>query len=237
MIHNLKIKIYTDSADIDEMLKSEKNGYVDGFTTNPSLLKSAGVTDYSKFAKDALSKLKYPISFEVFSDDIETMEKEAEIINNFGENVYIKIPILTTKGESTVSLIKKLSDKGLKLNITAICTIEQVKEAVEAINPKSDALISVFAGRIADSGINPIPIMKKAKEICDTNSATKLLWASTREVYNIIQADEIGCDIITVPPSIVSKLSGLGKEAFEISLDTVKTFAKDIKDSGLTINN
>ena len=232
---DLKVKIYADGANIEDMLKAEAGGFVTGFTTNPSLMKQAGVTDYNEFAKEALSKLKYSISFEVFADDLETMEKEAEIINNFGENVYIKIPIINTKGESTTPLIKKLSEKGYKLNITAILTIDQVKETVEAFAEGTSNLVSVFAGRIADAGFDPIPIMKEARKICDTKSGSKLLWASTRELYNIVQADELGVDIITVPPTIISKLSGMGKDLFEISLDTVKTFAKDIAASGLSI--
>ena len=232
---DLKVKIYSDGANIEDMLKVEQGGFVTGFTTNPSLMKAAGVKDYNEFAKEALSKLKYPISFEVFADDLETMESEAEIINSFGNNVYIKIPIINTKGESTKELIKKLSEKGYKLNITAILTIDQVKETVEAFSEGTSNLVSVFAGRIADAGYDPLPIMKEARKICDTKKGTELLWASTREVYNIVQADEIGADIITVPPSIISKLSGMGKDLFEVSLDTVKTFAKDISASGLSI--
>ncbi|MCL1924064.1 MAG: transaldolase [Defluviitaleaceae bacterium] len=234
-VKDLKVKIYADGANIEDMLKAEAGGFVTGFTTNPSLMKQAGVKNYNEFAKEALTKLKYPISFEVFADDLETMEKEAEIINSFGENVYIKIPIINTKGESTKELIKKLSAKGYKLNITAILTIDQVKDTVEAFAEGTSNLVSVFAGRIADAGFDPLPIMKEARKICDTKQGTELLWASTRELYNVIQADEIGADIITAPPAVISKLGGMGKDLFEISLDTVKTFAKDIEASGLSI--
>jgi len=231
----MKVKIYADGANIEDMLKAEAGGFITGFTTNPSLMKQAGVTDYNEFAKEALSKLKYSISFEVFADDLETMEKEAEIINSLGEDVYIKIPIINTKGESTAPLIKKLSQKGYKLNITAILTIDQVRETVEAFAEGTSNLVSVFAGRMADAGFDPIPTMKEARKICDTKPGSELLWASTRELYKIVQANEIGADIVTAPPAIISKLPEMGKDLFEISVDTVKTFANDIAASGLTI--
>ncbi|MCL1995824.1 MAG: transaldolase [Defluviitaleaceae bacterium] len=233
---NLDVKIYADGAKISDMVSAYESGLVQGFTTNPSLMKQAGITDYMAFAKEALAKLPgLPISFEVFADDFEAMEQEAEKIAALGKDVYIKIPIINTKGESTAHLIKKLSAKGYNLNITAILTIPQVQETVDAFAPNTKNVVSVFAGRIADTGVDPIPTMKQAKEICVTKPGTELLWASCREVLNIIQANEVGAEIITCPPGVISKLGGLGQDLFQVSLDTVKTFSKDIKALGFTI--
>ena len=235
-VKGLNVKIYADGANISDMIQAYESGIVKGFTTNPSLMKEAGVKDYISFAKEALQKLKkLPISFEVFADDLKTMEEEAEILSSLGEQVYIKIPILTTGGVSTAPLIKTLSQKGYNLNITAILTIPQVKEAVESFANGTNNIVSVFAGRIADAGVDPVSTMKEAKEICNTKQGTQLLWASTREVLNVIQADDVGADIITCPHTVINKLGGLGKDLYQVSLDTVKTFAKDIKALGITI--
>ena len=230
------IDIYADGADLEEMKKAYEEKKVSGFTTNPSLMKKAGVKDYKKFAKEAVKAIPdFPLSFEVFSDDFETMEEEAKILSSYGENIFVKIPITNSRGESSIPLIKKLSHEGVNLNITAIFTLDQVKKAVAAIDENSKTIISVFAGRIADTGVNPEKIMKEAKRICEQKKNTKLLWASCREVYNIIQADELGVDIITVQNAILNKLSNLGKDLGEYSLDTVKGFARDVQSLGFSI--
>ncbi|MEY8458108.1 transaldolase [Lactococcus ileimucosae] len=233
---NFNIEIYSDGAVISDMLAMKEKGLVTGFTTNPSLMKKAGVTDYIAFAREALDKVEgLPISFEVFGDDFETMEKEALLMAELGENVFVKIPITNTLGESSVPLIKKLSAQGLKLNVTALMTEKQVEDTVAALAPGTENIISVFAGRIADTGINPKPLMRKALDICRQKEGTKLLWASTREVYNIIQAEELGADIITVPPAILDKLSMYHMDLEQLSLDTVKMFNQDVKTLGFTI--
>ncbi len=235
-ITDLKIKIFADGANIGDMLKIYKEGWISGFTTNPTLMKQAGIKDYEAFAREVLSKIKdLPISFEVFSDDFESMEKEAKKIASWGKNVYVKIPITNTKGESSIPLIKKLSDNGLSLNITAIMPLEQVEGVVNAFNPKIKNIVSVFAGRIADTGRDPIPIMKKAVEICKKNSNAEVLWASPRELLNIFQAEEVGCHIITVLPDILKKLPSAGKDLKEFSLDTVKMFYNDAQSAGYKI--
>jgi transaldolase len=233
---NLKIKIYSDGADAADMVTAANNGIVKGFTTNPTLMKKSGITDYEAFAKIVLSKITdLPISFEVFSDDFESMEKEALMINSWGGNVYVKIPVTNTKGESSVPLIKTLSLKGLKLNITAILTLEQVGELVDAFDDTTSSIISVFAGRIADTGRDPVPYMKEAKKILKSKPKLELLWASSREVLNIIQAEECGCDIITVTNDLLKKLNMFGKDLKELSLDTVKMFYNDAQSVGYKI--
>ncbi|EST11190.1 transaldolase [Sporolactobacillus laevolacticus] len=233
---NLNVKIYADGAVLDDMLSAYESGIVSGFTTNPSLMKKAGVKDYVAFAKEVVEKIPdLPLSFEVFADDFETMEKEAEKIHSFGDNVFIKIPITNTKGESSIPLIKKLEDKGYSLNVTAILTLKQVEETVAALNPNVENIVSVFAGRIADVGVDPIPYMKKSVEICKTKKGANLLWASSREVFNVYEADRLGVDIITCTPEIISKLKKVGKPLEEVSLDTVKGFNKDIESLGYSI--
>ncbi len=235
-LKDLNIKIFADGADIKEMVSLYKEGKVQGFTTNPSLMKKAGITDYKAFAREVVSSIPdRAVSFEVFADDFETMEKEAEIIGALGENVYVKIPIINSRGESSAALINKLSSQGYKLNITAIFTLEQVRTAVDALAPGTKNIISVFAGRIADIGINPEEIIIKSREICREKEGAELLWASCRELYNIVEADRLGCDIITVGNDVLSKLHYLGKDLEEISLEAVKNFVKDAKALGFTI--
>lgn len=232
----LNVQVFADGADINQMKAAYQNKTVDGFTTNPSLMAKAGVEDYKSFAKAAVEAIPdASISFEVFGDDMETMEKEAAIIESFGENVFVKIPVVNTKGESMIPLIKRLSAQDIKLNITAVYTIEQVKEIVDAIKPGVESYVSVFAGRIADTGVDPMPLMKQSVEVCHSKEGVKLLWASCRELYNVIQADEIGCDIITCPADVVNKIPNIGRDINELSVDTVKGFEKDIKASGLSI--
>lgn len=231
-----KVALYSDGAVLADMVAMRDKGYVTGFTTNPSLMKTAGVTDYIGFAKEALAALPgMPISFEVFADNLPDMEKEAVKIASLGENVYVKIPIMTTDETSTLPLIKTLSAKGLKLNITALMTEEQVAGAVEALAPGTDNLISIFVGRIADVGRDPIPLVKKTVELCKSKPGTKSLWASTREFYNILQADEYGIDVITVPPTVLEKFKNFGRSSYDLSHDTVLAFKKDIDSLGLSI--
>ncbi len=233
---SLKIKIFADGANKEDMLSAFKSGMVDGFTTNPTLMKKAGVTNYEAFAKDILSVIKEPfISFEVFSDDINEMERQAAKIAGWGKNIHVKIPIMNTKGQSTCALVKKLADQGVILNVTAILTLDQVKEVAKALNPKVPSIVSVFAGRVADTGVDPMPLMKQSAEVLKSLPACELLWASSREVLNIIQAEEAGCKIITCTPDIIKKLSMLGKDHYELSLDTVKTFYDDGQKAGYSI--
>ncbi|MDH9503113.1 transaldolase [Staphylococcus epidermidis] len=233
----LNVKVFADGADIEEMKSVYKNQLVDGFTTNPSLMAKAGVTDYKAFADEVVSEIPdASISFEVFADDLPTMEKEAEILKQYGDNVFVKIPIVTTTGESTLPLIKRLSSKQVRLNVTAVYTIEQVKAITDAVTEGVPTYVSVFAGRIADTGIDPLPLMKESVKVTHSKEGVQLLWASCREVYNVIQADEIGADIITCPADVVKKVNNnLGRDIGELSVDTVKGFAKDIQSSGLSI--
>ena len=232
----LNIKIYADGAVVEDMIKAYQSGIIKGFTTNPSLMKQAGVKNYEEFSREILKQIPdRPISFEVFSDDLNVMEEEAKRIASWGENVYIKIPITNSKGESTISLIRKLSALGLSLNITAIFTLKQVRETVESLVEGTNNVVSVFAGRIADSGVDPVPIMKEAAAICHEKAGTELLWASSRELYNIFQAEECQCDIITCTPAILNKLSTVGKNLDLLSLETVQMFNKDIQALGYTI--
>lgn len=235
-MENIKTKIYSDGAVLADMIESLNSGKVTGFTTNPSLMKKAGITDYVEFAKEVLQEItEYPVSFEVFSDDLETMEKEADKIAALGQNVYVKIPVTTSNGTSTAPLLKKLSSKGVKLNVTAIFTVEQVQEVVDHLTDGVASIVSVFAGRIADTGVDPMPIMKEALAICQTKEGCELLWASPREVLNIYQANELGVDIITCTPAIIKKLSLSGKDLNEYSLETVKNFCKDSQELGFSI--
>lgn len=232
----LNVQVFADGADINQMKQAYQNKEVDGFTTNPSLMAKAGVKDYTQFAKEVVEAIPdASVSFEVFGDDMETMEKEAEIIQQFGENIFVKIPIVNTKGESMLTLIEKLSAKGVKLNVTAVYTIEQVKAITDAVTEGVETYVSVFAGRIADTGVDPLPLMKESVEVTHSKQGVQLLWASCRELFNVIQADEIGADIITCPGDVVKKISNIGRDIDELSVDTVKGFAKDIQSSGLSI--
>ena len=236
MARKLSIKVYSDGAVLETMLKDLNSGLVSGFTTNPSLMKKAGITSYIGFAKEVLKGIKeFPVSFEVFADDIETMEKEAEKIASLGENVYVKIPVTNSKGESTVDLMKRLAAKGVKINATAIFTLEQVREVVGALKAGTPGIVSVFAGRIADTGVDPVPIMKEALSICRQKDGVELLWANPRETYNIYQADELGVDIITCTSDLIQKLSLNGKDLTEYSLETVQMFLKDSTSLGFKI--
>jgi len=232
----LKIHVYADGANKDEMLKRNKEGFIKGFTTNPTLMNKAGLRDYEAFARSVLTEIKqFPISFEVFSDEFPEMEKQALKIGSWGPNVNIKIPITNTRGESSIPLIRKLLDQQLKLNITAILTEDQFKGIKEILTPADDVIISIFAGRIADTGTNPIPIMTKAVLDFKKLPKVKILWASPREVLNIYQAENCGCHIITATDDLISKLSLFGKSHKEYSLETVRMFYNDAKKAGFTL--
>ena len=227
-IEDLKIKIFSDGADKKDMLDMNSKTFIKGLTTNPSLMKKAGIKDYEAFAKDILSTIKKkPISFEVFSDDFNNMERQAMKIAGWADNVYVKIPITNTKKESSKELIKRLAEKNVKLNITAIMTLDQVKTVVSVLNDNVPSIISVFAGRIADTGRDPVPIMKNCLKEMENNPKSELLWASTRELFNIFQANDIGCHIITVPIDILNKLNLIDYDLNKYSLDTVKDFYED----------
>ena len=232
-LEELKIKIFSDGSDKASILELNKKHYIKGFTTNPTLMRKAGVTDYEQFAKELLAEIKdKSISFEVFSDEFDEMERQAKKIASWAENVYVKIPITNTKGESSFDLVKKLSADGIKVNVTAILTLEQVQHILPALKPGVPSIISVFAGRIADTGRDPIPLMKEAVRIVSEVDGAELLWASSRELLNIFQAEECGCHIITVTPDILKKVDLIGKDLTEYSLETVKTFYEDGKAAG-----
>ena len=236
MAPKLKIDLYADGADIRDMVAARESGVVKGFTTNPTLMKKSGITDYEAFAKDALKAVSgMPISFEVFADDFAEMERQARRICTWGDAVFVKIPITNTKGESAIPLIKRLSDAHVKLNITAILTVKQVRETVAALNADTPAIVSVFAGRIADTGRDPVPLMKECAAITKQKPKAQLLWASPRELLNIFHAEECGCQIITVTSDILKKLAMVGKPLEELSLDTVKMFYNDASAAGFKL--
>ena len=236
-IEDLKVKIFSDGADKEDMLDMASKTFIRGLTTNPTLMKKAGIKDYEAFAKDILSTIKEkPISFEVFSDDFDEMEKQAMKITSWADNVYVKIPVTNTKKESSKELIKRLIEKKVKLNITAIMTLDQVKTVLSVLDNKVPSIISVFAGRIADTGKDPIPLMKECLTEMKINPKSELLWASPRELLNIIQADQIGCHIITVTKDVIKKLKLVNYNLEDYSLDTVKMFYKDAVDAGFKIS-
>lgn len=236
MTKKLNVKVFSDGAVLETMLKDLQTGLVTGFTTNPSLMKKAGISSYIGFAKEVLAKITdYPVSFEVFVDDLASMEKEAEKIASLGDNVYVKIPVTTSTGESTCPLIQKLSAKGIKLNVTAIFTIEQTQAVVDHLTAGVPAIVSVFAGRIADTGVDPMPIMEEALRICRQKEEVELLWASPRETYNIYQADQLGVDIITCTTDLIAKLPLQGKDLEDYSLEAVQMFLKDSTSLGFKI--
>lgn len=236
MVKDLKVKIYADGADLKSMLEEYNKGIVSGFTTNPSLMKAAGIKNYRDFGKEVVNEIKdMPISFEVFGDDEETILKEARELYTWSENVYVKVPVVNTKGEFNGNVIKILADENVKLNITAIFTFNQVKDVLSVLNKDTPAIISIFAGRIADAGVDPIGIMKEAIELAREYPKVEILWASCRELYSIIDANNIGCHIITVPNSILKKTDLLGKDLNQYSIETVRDFFKDANSLGFSI--
>ena len=232
-IEKLKVQLFADGADKASMLEMYSKTHIKGLTTNPTLMKKAGILDYEKFSKDILKTITdKSLSLEVFSDDIVEMRRQALEIATWADNVYVKIPISNTKNESTLDLVNELSDKGVKLNITAIMTMKQVEGVVNALNNDVPAFISIFAGRIADTGRDPMPLVKDAVNLAKEKPMSEILWASTREVYNIFQAEQCGCQIVTVPNSILNKLKNVGYDLDQYSLDTVKMFYNDALDAG-----
>ena len=233
---SLKIKLFADGADLFGMVEMASKPYISGLTTNPTLMKKAGVTNYVKFAEDVLAEIKEkPISFEVFSDDISEMKIQGEKIASWGKNVFVKIPITNSRGDSTDSVIRHLTGNGVKVNITAIMTEKQVERIVALLDPDIESCVSVFAGRIADTGRDPVAIMRSCVEILSENKKAELIWASPRELLNVFQANEVGCHIITATNDILSKLDLIGKDLNEYSLETVKMFYKDAFDSGYSV--
>lgn len=231
-ISDLKVKLFADGADLSTMLEMYQQTYISGFTTNPTLMRQAGIQDYRGFAQKVIQAISdKPVCFEVFADEESEMEQQALEIHTWGDNVYVKIPVTNTKGEPSYHLIQRLSEQGVKINVTAILTLEQVKAIAEALKDSQASIVSVFAGRIADTGIDPIPVMQEALEIIQISPNSELLWASPRELLNVIQADAIGCHIITATFPILKKLTYLGKDLSEFSLETVKMFYNDAQKS------
>lgn len=229
----LRIDLYADGADVRDMVAARESGIVKGFTTNPTLMRKCGVAEYERFAREALSAVSgMPISFEVFADDFDEMERQARLIAKWGEGVFVKIPITNTAGLSSIPLIGRLSAAGVRVNVTAITTVQQVREVIEVLDPGVPAIVSVFAGRIADTGRDPVPLMKEAVAVMKKKPLARLLWASPRELLNIFQADACGCHIITVTTDILKKLALVGKTLEEMSLDTVKMFYNDASAAG-----
>jgi transaldolase len=236
-LNDLKVQIYADGADKAGILELYAKPYIKGLTTNPSLMKKAGIKDYEAFAKDILQTVTAkPISLEVFTDDIADMKRQAMKITAWAPNVYTKIPITNSKGESCLPLIKELGQQGVKLNVTALLTLSQVRGVADALNPKVPSVVSVFGGRIADTGVDPVPLMRACGVLLEGHAKAELLWASTREVLNLFQAEEAGCAIITVPHDILAKAAKmLGLDLAAVSLDTVKMFLKDSTDAGFKL--
>ena len=224
----VKLQIFADGADREAMVKLYRDGAVDGFTTNPTLMRKAGVTDYVEFARSVLAQIPdAPISFEVFADDFPTMERQARTIAAWGSNVFVKIPIMNTKGESSLPLVRKLTGDGLSINVTALMTVEQCRSVVQEVPANGRMILSVFAGRVADTGRDPVPVMREAVEVCRTRPEIMVLWASPREVLNVYQAAECGCHIVTATPDLLAKLSLKNKDLTEFSRETVQMFYDD----------
>lgn len=236
ILPSLRVKIFADGADLASMVKYSSLPYISGFTTNPTLMRKAGISDYAEFARTVLRHIPdHPVSFEVFADDFSEMESQALEIASWGENVNVKIPVTNTKGEFCGPLIGRLSQAGVRVNVTALMHLDQVSAVVDALSGSADAFVSVFAGRIADTGRDPVPIMVKAVKILAARPGTELIWASPRELLNVIQADEIGCQVITVTSDILGKLPLIGKDLDEFSLETVEMFYSDAVSAGYKI--
>jgi transaldolase len=232
----LKIKIFADGADLKGMLEMYRRPDIQGFTTNPTLMRKAGISDYRAFAREVLAAIPdRPISFEVFSDDFAEMETQAREISSWAANVNVKIPVTNTKGEPSYALVERLSAEGIKLNVTALFTLEQVRDVVAVLAPETPAYVSVFAGRIADTGRDPMPHMAAAKALLGTKPKAELIWASPRELLNIFHADAVGCDIITVTNDLLAKLKNVGKDLSTFSLETVKMFRDDAVKAGFQL--
>lgn len=236
MLDQISTRIFADGADIDGILALAADSRIAGFTTNPTLMRKVGLTDYARFAQELLARVtERPISFEVFADDIPEMRRQAHTIASWGENVYVKIPVTSTTGESMAPLARELSERGVKVNVTALFTTAQVELIAAAVADGAPSYISVFAGRIADAGVDPLPIMASSLEIMARAPRSELIWASPREILNLIQADEIGCHIITITHELLRKLDGLGKNLEQYSLETVRMFHDDALAAGFTL--
>jgi transaldolase len=235
-LSTLRVKVFADGADIAGVREMAAQPLISGFTTNPTLMRKAGIRDYAAFARDVLCEVHdRPISFEVFSDDFDQMERQARIIASWGPNVYVKIPVTNTRGASAVPLVRRLSRDGIKLNVTALMTLDQVARIGAALGGATPGYVSVFAGRIADTGVDPVPIMKAAVDLLASAPRLELIWASPREVLNVFQADEVGCHVITATNDILKKLPGVGKDLTQFSLETVKMFHDDALAAGFDL--
>jgi transaldolase len=236
MIDRIQTKIFADGADLDGILKLAEDPLIAGFTTNPTLMWKAGLTDYAEFAHRLLEEItKQPISFEVFADDEGEMRRQAQKIATWGRNVYVKIPITTTRGESMAPLVRELSEDGVQVNVTALFTTAQVELITEAVRDGAPSYVSVFAGRIADAGVDPIPIMARSVDILADAPRAELIWASPREVLNVVQADQVGCHIITMTHDLLPKVKSLGKDLEQFSLETVQMFHRDAVAAGFSL--
>jgi transaldolase len=235
-LSQLRVKIFADSADLRRMLELRVRPYVRGFTTNPTLMRKAGVADYRVFARDILGAITdKPVCFEVLADEFPEMERQALEIASWADNVYVKVPVTNTRRASSAALIGRLADRGVKLNVTAVMTLAQLREVLPALNPTAPSYVSMFAGRIADTGVDPLPLMTQAAEMLRANPAAGLLWASSRELLNIFQAEAAGCQAITVTADILDKLSLIGHDLTEFSLDTVLMFRDDAESAGFAL--
>jgi transaldolase len=235
-VADLKVKIFADGADVKGMVEMYKKPFVKGFTTNPTLMRKAGISDYRAFAKEVIAAIPdRPISFEVFSDDFAEMERQAREIASWGKNVNVKIPVTNSQGEPSYGLIRTLAHAGIQLNVTAVFTLEQVRDVVANLDPKTPAYVSVFAGRIADTGRDPMPHMAAAHALVHTLPHAELIWASPRELLNVFHADAVGCDIITVTNDVLAKLSNVGKDLAQFSLETVQMFRDDAVKAGFKL--
>lgn len=236
MLKDLNVKVFADGADLDAILALAADRRISGFTTNPTLMWKAGLTDYSEFAQRLLEQITHhPISFEVFADDFAEMRRQALLISRWGENVYVKIPVSTTAGESMAPLVRELSGSGVKVNVTALFTTAQVELITEAVKDGAPSFISVFAGRVADAGVDPVPIMARAVDIMVAAPRSELIWASPREILNVVQADQVGCHIITMTRDLLAKLDLLGKDLRQYSLETVQMFHRDAATAGFML--
>ncbi len=235
-LENLKVKIFADGAELDGIRKLAANPFIKGFTTNPTLMRKAGVKDYAAYAKEIIAAIPdSPLALEVFADDLPTIEKQARVIASWGKNVNVKVPVTTTKGEFLGPVIKSLSESGVVVNVTALMTLKQVEDVTACLSPATPSIISVFAGRVADAGRDPVPMMAEAVRIMKAKPKAELIWASPRELYNIFQADDVGCHIITVSHDVLAKLSLVGKDLDVYSLETVKMFHADATAAGYSI--
>jgi transaldolase len=236
MLDEIDTRIFADGADREGILALAADPRISGFTTNPTLMRKVGLSDYARFAQDLLEHLtEHPISFEVFADDVQEMRRQARLISSWGENVYVKIPVTSTSGESMASLARELSEDGVKVNVTALFTTAQVELISAAVADGAPSYISIFAGRIADAGVDPMPIVARSVEIMAQAPRAELIWASPREILNLVQANDVACDIITMTHDLLKKLDGLGKDLEQYSLETVRMFHDDAIAAGFTL--